>query len=244
MSWWQDVVTQAFGENGERGVDLGTPLHTLITSLYPGKVSEASCGHPWGCEVGVDVTVPGHGPLIEYFLHLDDLLVGKGQSVIADQPVGLSGGQLAGGDNPNSPSVSTGPHTEVGFFQGQFWGPSFDPLSIVRAGPQVGAGGPSAGDAAGAAAQLINLLTGGSLSNIAPGVTAAENAASGPLGNIGGGLATIGEAINNVPTAVGHGISGFLTTAKDNTTAWAFNQLPAIAVAAVVLLVLFGGREG
>lgn len=236
MGWWQDVVTQAFGENGERGVDLGTPFHTVITSLYPGKVSEASCGHPWGCEVGVDVNVPGHGSLIEYFLHIDDLLVGRGQTVLANQPVGLSGGQLAGGDNPNSPAVSSGPHTEVGFFQGQFWGPSFDPLAIVRQGPQVGAGGPSAQDAINA---LISALTGGTGAAAAGAVTSGQVSPA----DIGAGIATVGEAINNLPTNVGHGIAGFLTTATTDTKAWAFNQLPALAVAAVVLLVLFGGEK-
>jgi len=78
---------------------------------------------------------------------------------------------------------------------------------------------------------------------VAPGldtlVGTAQQASSLP-DDVAGGLAALGNSIQSVPTVIGHGLAGALTAAKDNTVAFAFNQLPAIAVAAVVLLVLFG----
>lgn len=81
---------------------------------------------------------------------------------------------------------------------------------------------------------------------VAPGldtlVGAGQQAASLP-DDVAGGLAALGNSIQSVPTVIGHGLAGFLTTAKDNVVAFGFNQLPAIAVSAVVLLVLFGTGE-
>lgn len=220
MSWWDTVVTQGFGQNGERGVDLGTPYGTPITSLESGTVSEASCGHPWGCQVGVNTSLPGIGNVIEYFLHLDALAVSKGQQVQPNQQVGISGGQLSGGNYPNSPSVSTGPHVEVGFFKNSFWGPSFDPLSIVRQGP--GAGGPSD----------IPLIG---------GILGAGQAAAGDVAGVGAGLASIGAGIQNFPANVGHGLANALTAGQHNVAVFLQKQIVALAVAAVVLLVIFKG---
>lgn len=120
MAWWNYPVTQGYGQNGEQGVDLGTPLHTPITNLYSGKVVETQYGAAGGI-VGVLVNVPGLGAVVEYFLHLDRIDVKVGQQLGVGDQVGLSGGELAGtpgGMHPASPQFSTGPHTEFGFFRG------------------------------------------------------------------------------------------------------------------------------
>lgn len=78
---------------------------------------------------------------------------------------------------------------------------------------------------------------------VAPGLdtlVGAGQKAAGLPDDVAGGLAALGQSIQNVPTVIGHGLAGAVAAAKDNTVAFAFNQLPAIAVSAVVLLVLFG----
>ena len=213
-------MTQGFGESGERGVDLGQPFHTPIGTLQGGTVSEASCGHPWGCEVGIDTTLPGVGPVIEYFLHLDELSVAPGQQVAANQQIGLSGGQLGYGENPNDPSVSTGPHVEVGYFQGQFWGPSFDPIGIVRQGPEFGTGGP--------VPPVLQPILGGA-------VGAGAAAAKVP-----------GMSINFDPWGgFQQAVGGFGNWIHDRAVPFAGANLIALVVAAAVILIIFGtGQSG
>lgn len=75
-----------------------------------------------------------------------------------------------------------------------------------------------------------------------PGLPSLPGAPSipNPFDAVGQGLSKIGQGIANVPVSIGHGIAGFLTAEKNNVGAFAVNQLPALAVSAVVLLVLFG----
>lgn len=121
--WYDFGVTQAFGQNGEQGVDIGTPFHTPITNLYGGQVVEAQYGGAGGI-VGILTNVPGLGKVVEYFLHLDLINVSVGQQIGVGQMVGLSGGETPaqapalGGLHPAQPQFSTGPHTEFGFFSG------------------------------------------------------------------------------------------------------------------------------
>jgi murein DD-endopeptidase MepM/ murein hydrolase activator NlpD len=118
MNWTQYPVTESFGQSYggsvEHGVDIGTPFHTPITNLYGGVVTDVS-RHGWGYQVGILTNLPGIGPVIEYFQHLDIPNVVKGQFVAAGQLVGLSGGQTSGGNAPNSTQYSSGAHTEFGF---------------------------------------------------------------------------------------------------------------------------------
>lgn len=124
-AWYSYGISQGFGVNGEKGVDLATPFHTPITALYAGQVRWAgrtqwACGSSGG-EVTIVCNVPGHGVLTSYYLHLDQANVKVGDTVQVGQVIGLSGGQLSGGQWPvvNCPSrgdvYSTGPHTEFGF---------------------------------------------------------------------------------------------------------------------------------
>jgi murein DD-endopeptidase MepM/ murein hydrolase activator NlpD len=128
VAWYDSPTTQAHGVAGEQGIDIGTPFHSRITEVDPGQVDVTQYG-PFGGLVGVQ-TARGQ----EYYLHLDEIDVAKGQKVSAGQTVGLSGGQLSGGQHPASPAFSTGPHTEFGIFSGPLFGSSsIDPTGIIAA---------------------------------------------------------------------------------------------------------------
>lgn len=136
MSWYDALVTQAHGQNGEQGIDLGTAFHTPITALDPGTIDAASFG-PWGGLIG-EKTALGQ----EYFLHEDTINVMPGQQVAAGQVLGLSGGQNTGGAHPASPAYSSGPHVEYGIFSGPlFASPALDPTGVIAAAQQGGTGG-------------------------------------------------------------------------------------------------------
>lgn len=143
QAWYTFPISQAHGVNGEQGVDLATPFHTPITALYAGTVrwsgrTQWSCGSSGG-EVTIVCNVPGIGVMTSYYLHLDTADVKQGDTVQAGQQIGLSGGQLSGGQWPvvNCPSqgdiYSTGAHTEFGFNAGWVSGPghNIDPTFAI-----------------------------------------------------------------------------------------------------------------
>lgn len=135
-AWYCFPITQNYGTNGEKGVDLGTPFHTDITSLYSGVVTDASY-QPWGGQVGIETNIPGVGNVIWYVQHLDQINVTQGQSVSVGQLLGLSGGQTSGGSHPSSSQYSSGAHTEEGFNASWIGGvqsgmPNFNPDSLLQ----------------------------------------------------------------------------------------------------------------
>lgn len=143
QAWYTFPISQAHGVHSEQGVDLATPFHTPITALYAGTVRWAgrtqwSCGSSGG-EVTIVCNVPGVGVMTSYYLHLDTTDVNVGDTVQAGQQIGLSGGQLSGGQWPvvNCPSqgdiYSTGPHTEFGFNASWVSGPghNIDPTFAI-----------------------------------------------------------------------------------------------------------------
>lgn len=122
--WYGFNITQGYGVHGEKGVDLGTPFHTPITALYAGTVrwagrTEWSNGTSSGGEVTIVCNVPGYGIKTSYYLHLDVVYVKPGDTVNQGDVIGLSGGQLSGGNwpvvNKGNIILSTGAHTEFGF---------------------------------------------------------------------------------------------------------------------------------
>lgn len=148
-AWYDYPISQAHGVNGEQGIDLATPFHTPITALYAGTVLWAgrtawSQGGSSGGLVEVSNNIPGKGVLVSYYLHLDTATVKPGDKVQMGQVLGLSGGQLSGGQWPvvNSGGFySSGPHSEYGIypaFQGPFGqGAALDPtfaITQARAG--------------------------------------------------------------------------------------------------------------
>lgn len=145
QSWFRYNITQSFGQNGEKGVDLGTPFHTPITALFAGTVRQSgrtqwSCGSSGG-QVTIVTNIPGYGVLTSYYLHLDTANVAVGDAVAVGQVIGLSGGQTNGGNWPveNCPQrgiiYSTGPHTEFGFNAPWVSGPgsNIDPTWAIQA---------------------------------------------------------------------------------------------------------------
>lgn len=164
-----------FGFNGqEHGADLETPIDTPITALLPGTVTDIS-SPSWGKQVTWKLDQPYNGIPYMYQIHLDAVnpVLQVGSHVNAGDLIGWSGGansaaQVGNATNPtgthyyDDPSMSSGPHTEVGFSYGPVYGsgagyadisqhPELNPvpfLDEVRSGqipePQ-GIGNPSGG---------------------------------------------------------------------------------------------------
>lgn len=133
-NWWDLGITQGYGQNGERGVDIGTPYQTRITAPIAGVVTSAGY-HAWGGEVDIATVLPDGRKAIEYVLHLSTIAGGiaKGTVIQAGQLLGLSGGQVGWGNHPTSPRFSTGPHTEVGFYALGNSAQTFNPRPILAA---------------------------------------------------------------------------------------------------------------
>lgn len=120
-AWYSFPVTQSFGQNGEKGTDLGTPEGTPLTAPYEGTVTKVGY-YPWGGEV--DIARP-NGQMGYYFLHLDQIMsnIVQGAKIQAGELLGYSGGELGGGTSathhPAGSLYSSGPHSEFGFLP---WG--------------------------------------------------------------------------------------------------------------------------
>src|SRR5258708_6091489 len=116
MNWYDYNITHGFYPQYEAGVgdtphwalDLGTPMDTPVTAPHSGSVVYAGFPNwrdsrgqftPGGGEVIVQSDIPelGKHNFQEYWLHLDEEYVKKGDRVQAGQRIGLSGGQNAGG---------------------------------------------------------------------------------------------------------------------------------------------------
>src|SRR5687767_3846680 len=111
--WHEFPITQGYHDN-HYALDFGTPVGTPLYFPESGTVVKAG-RQAWGGEVFLDPGEPG-GPQ-QYFFHLDTLNVKAGDKIRAGQIVGVSGGQLSGGNWPNDPSQSEGPHTHFGIFE-------------------------------------------------------------------------------------------------------------------------------
>jgi murein DD-endopeptidase MepM/ murein hydrolase activator NlpD len=157
-----------------RGLDIAEPFHTKITSLTSGTV--IGVGYPDG--IGGVVSVKSYIPFLGgwqsvYYQHLDDNLVSIGQTINVGDVIGLSGGQISGGDHPCSPQFSTGPHITVGVNDWAVapWnaiGPNVDPLPWLK---DLVANGPPASDRVnstpviGGITSTLDSLSGGSGTN-------------------------------------------------------------------------------
>lgn len=137
------------------GVGLSVALDTTITSLTSGTVmaaafgqAEAPPGENWnfGGYIVIKSQIPFLGGAADVFYrHMDTLEVKQGDTVMVGQVLGLSGGQLVGGVNPESSTFTTGPHLDAGInptsLQFHSPGPNIDPAPWLRnllvAGPPV-----------------------------------------------------------------------------------------------------------
>jgi len=125
MAWFNYPTTQDFGENGERGIDLGTPNNTPLSMPMSGTVLAAQYYGGGG-----EVIVKTANNVIEYFFHLNNIFVHPGDTIKAGEVVGTSGGGV--GDKYLNPQgqvatvtnqaqlapYSSGYHTEYGLLSG------------------------------------------------------------------------------------------------------------------------------
>jgi hypothetical protein len=117
-------VTQFYGQNGEVGTDFGCGYHTRVIALWKGIVQyegrtcwNSTCTSTSGGVIVIRASIPGLGTESSYYLHLDEIAPGItiGTTIARGQYIGLSGGQLYGGNWPVSEWFSEGPHIEIGF---------------------------------------------------------------------------------------------------------------------------------
>lgn len=137
--WFMSPYTQVFGQNGETGIDIGTPFHTPISALFGGTIYSAAYG-PWGGEVKASADGYGTNNWQDY-IHFDIMnpALRTGMSFGPGFILGMSGGEnpgYPGAHHPASPQFSSGPHTEFGMYHG---GPHFaggvamNPINIINA---------------------------------------------------------------------------------------------------------------
>jgi hypothetical protein len=192
--WYLDPITQSFNGGKEKGVDLGVPFHTPVTPAFPGTVSGISYG-PYGAEVNVTGNLNGK-PVTAAYVHLDTVNVATGQQVGQASTLGLSGGQLSGGQHPASPAYSSGPHIEFSLWPGgstPYVGTPYNPMSFINAVQGSGGG-------------LVNTLASGA-GNVAQGGTALGNNAvsdayAQALANLSNLLPNLASNGVNVPSTV------------------------------------------
>jgi murein DD-endopeptidase MepM/ murein hydrolase activator NlpD len=111
-SWLGHIVEswhQSFHGFLEYGTDFYMPYHTPVYAVEGGPVLGA--GYYGG---GGVVSIQAAPTTSEYYQHLSDITVSKGQLVDVGELIGYSGGQIGYGDHPSSPNYSGGPHLEWG----------------------------------------------------------------------------------------------------------------------------------
>lgn len=113
MAWYDYNISQGFkwtdhNKTAHSGIDLAVPWNTPVTAPLPGTVVFAQC-RPWGGQVDVLVRWNGQN-YVTTVLHLHSILVNQGQSVVAGQLLGYSGGDGRGPCPTQMPKYSNGPH--------------------------------------------------------------------------------------------------------------------------------------
>jgi hypothetical protein len=223
--WWQDVITQAFNPPVEPGEDIGTPFHSQVTALESGRIESVSYG---GFGVRIDEVVGSN--TVVYYQHLDELAPGlhAGSQITAGQLLGLSGGQLSGGEHPNSPLNSTGPHIEVGEIVN---GQPVNPATLIAAGPQLGTGSGGGPSTTQTAPQWWELF-------LSPELVAASQAAP-TVDN------QLGQAAGNAAFQAGAGyVSGVVAAAQGIGSSqlgpWLQKNMIPLVVAGLIVLIVLG----
>jgi Peptidase family M23 len=224
MSWWQDVYTQFFNPPVETGQDIGTPFHTQITALLPGRVISTTTGG-YGGRVDV-ATAAGD----VYYQHLDTFAPGlrPGSTILAGQTIGLSGGQLSGGNLPNSPLNSTGPHIEVGLETTHGF---VNPFGLIAKGPQTALNPYDAAPGVGSAG-----------ASGAPAATAGQGAPLTGGGGSGGGLVNINfpDPIAGLRDWVDSGLNQGKAVLSGTSSGFLSSAMIPLVIAALIILVVLG----
>lgn len=129
LSWPLDIVkiTQRFGATVDskrlyvsgthNGVDFGTPVGTLVKSVFDGIVKgSGNTDQQYGCySYGRWLLIEHPNGLSSLYAHLSFSKVAVGQSVHAGDVIGYSGGQ----PGSNGSGYSTGPHLHLSLFASQ-----------------------------------------------------------------------------------------------------------------------------
>lgn len=237
-NWWQGKVTQAFNPPVEPGEDIALAVDTPVTALQGGTVIGASYG-PWGGRVDIQVD-PN---TVQYYQHLDQDQVSVGERVTAGGSVGLSGGQLSGGQHPASPQYSTGPHIEVGETVG---GRPVNPSQLIAAGPQTpGAAAGAASGSPGPLQWLLQLLSGpagtvDAASQLGASAAPAAAQAGGSLVNV-----SFPDPVASLRDWFSSGVSQAKAEATGTPGFWNDPSviIPLVIAAVVVLVVLGTGNK-
>lgn len=139
MNWWDYGIGRAHdptdnASGGELGIDLSTPLGTVITCPWPSHVTYAGASASTGWIVKVLTSIPDYGSVYAYFLHMTTCDVSAGQNLDAGARLGLSGGM--------QPGAGQWPHVEFGMFHDsayayRYWGfvtgSTLDPTPVILA---------------------------------------------------------------------------------------------------------------
>lgn len=120
-------ISQTWGKNGEKGIDIVLPFHSAVYSPVAGVVKGSQVDAS-----GLAVWIETAPDKMFYVQHLDTTSLSRNQYVQPGDYIGLSGGQNVGGVHPASPQFSTGPHIEVGFNWWQPLGKNFNPLPTLQ----------------------------------------------------------------------------------------------------------------
>lgn len=247
--WWKDVITQAFNPPVEMGEDIGTPYGTPVTALQGGTVSAMTSGG-----FGDRIDINAGGSTVEYYQHLDAFAPGLhvGSQITAGELLGSSGGQLTGGQHPNSPLDSTGPHIEVGETIG---GRAVNPSELIAAGPQGALAGdvassPGSGAGINPLGWLQNFIVGfANLTGTQGQVSAVASNASGNLRDATSAVSDPGGTAGLVAGDVAAGYaSGTIMGAqsalsgvyKSSAGPWLKDNIIPLVVAALIILVVLG----
>lgn len=111
-------VSQYYGNNGHKGMDIAGPYGTPIVAAESGQVLVANNYDSWGDSWGYYVLLYHNGTYTTRYAHLSSLTVSDGQYVSRGQVIGYEG----------STGNSTGPHLHFEVYQN---GSRVDPSAFI-----------------------------------------------------------------------------------------------------------------
>lgn len=135
--YWQLGWSHGYhGTTFEAGADYDCDYRTPAKALWAGTVYYAQdtcwnidCTSTTGGLVIIIAFVPDLGMEATYYLHLDEIVVWKGEYIHRGQLIGYTGGQVGYGHWPTSSWFTGGPHIEIGFcYPYILWGVNLCPI--------------------------------------------------------------------------------------------------------------------
>lgn len=111
-------ISQHYGNNGHRGIDIAGPYGTAIVAAEEGEVITANNYDSWGDSWGFYVLIYHNSTYTTRYAHLSSLAVSNGQYVSKGQVIGYEG----------STGNSTGPHLHFEVYEN---GSRIDPYPFI-----------------------------------------------------------------------------------------------------------------